>query len=108
MGSSRPRLRVNFHICASRGTRNLHSALVLVAALVTAAALTACRPEPEAPAPEARPVRTVTVVKREIGETVAFTGRIEAENETRFAFRISGRMTERSGFDKLNTQIHAS
>jgi membrane fusion protein, multidrug efflux system len=70
--------------------------LVPVAALVAAAALTACRPEAEATAPEPRPVRTVTVVKREIGETVAFTGRIEAENETRLAFRISGRMIERS------------
>ena len=43
-----------------------------------------------------RPVRTVTVVKRESGETVAFTGRIEAENETRLAFRIGGRMIERA------------
>jgi len=40
-------------------------------------------------------VRTVTVAKREIGETVAFTGRIEAENESRLAFRIGGRMIER-------------
>src|SRR5262249_10821380 len=39
---------------------------------------------------------TVTVVKRESGETVAFTGRIEAENETRLAFRIGGRMVERA------------
>jgi membrane fusion protein, multidrug efflux system len=37
----------------------------------------------------------VTVAKRETGETVAFTGRIEAENESRLAFRVGGRMIER-------------
>jgi len=65
-------------------------------ALLAVAALAACDRASESPAPEVRPVRTVTVVKREIGETVALTGRIEAENETRLAFRISGRMIERS------------
>jgi membrane fusion protein, multidrug efflux system len=68
---------------------------LLFAALISAVLLAACRPEAETSAPEVRPVRTVTVVKREIGETVAFTGRIEAENETRLAFRIGGRMIER-------------
>jgi RND family efflux transporter MFP subunit len=64
--------------------------------LLAAAGLIACSREPETPTPEVRPVRTVTVVKRDTGETVAFTGRIEAENETRLAFRIGGRMIERS------------
>ena len=41
-------------------------------------------------------MRTVAVVKREVGETVSYTGRIQAENETRLSFRISGRMVERS------------
>src|SRR5262249_61147995 len=54
--------------------------------------LAACQPDAETAPPEVRPVRTVTVVKRESGETVAFTGRIEAENETRLAFRIGGGM----------------
>src|SRR5262245_64419683 len=63
--------------------------------LLAAAMLAACGPEAETAPPEVRPVRTVTVVKRESGETVAFTGRIEAENETRLAFRIGGRMIER-------------
>src|SRR5262245_32764775 len=58
--------------------------------------LAACQPDTEPPSPQARLVRTVTVVKRESGETVAFTGRIEAENETRLAFRIGGRMIERA------------
>lgn len=64
---------------------------VLAAALV----LSGCQPDTESSAPEVRPVRTVTVVKREIGETVSYTGRIEAENETRLSFRIPGRMIER-------------
>jgi len=58
--------------------------------------LVACQPDAESAPPEVRPVRTVTVVKRESGQTVAFTGRIEAENETRLAFRIGGRMIERA------------
>src|SRR5262249_39082322 len=64
--------------------------------LLAAAMLAACRPEAEIAPPEVRPVRTMTVVKRESGETIAFTGRIEAENETHLAFRIGGRMVERA------------
>ena len=65
--------------------------------LVAAALLLAgCQRETEASAPEIRPVRVVTVEKREIGETVSYTGRIEAEIETRLSFRIGGRMIERS------------
>jgi len=63
---------------------------------VTAVLLAGCGRETEASAPEVRPVRTVTVAKREVGEIVSFTGRIEAENETRLSFRIGGRMIERS------------
>ena len=68
--------------------------LALVA-LPVAILLFGCIREDESVAPEVRPVRTQTVVKRNVGETVAFTGRIEAENETRLAFCISGRMIER-------------
>ena len=60
------------------------------------ALLSACQPEADTAPPQVRPVRTVTVVKREVGETVSYTGRIQAENETRLSFRISGRMVERS------------
>jgi RND family efflux transporter MFP subunit len=67
-----------------------------LAALALPAMLAACSPEAETVAPEVRPVRTVTVAKRDVGETVTYTGRIEAENEARLAFRISGRMVERS------------
>ena len=64
--------------------------------VITAFLLAACQRETKERPPEVRPVRTVTVVKRDIGETVTYTGRIEAENETRLSFRIGGRMVERA------------
>jgi RND family efflux transporter MFP subunit len=64
--------------------------------VVTALVLAGCQRETEASVPEIRPVRTVTVAKRDVGEIVSFTGRIEAELETRLSFRIGGRMIERS------------
>src|SRR4051794_787589 len=84
--------------CGDRATGARIFPLVVAAAAAVAAAalLAACRPETETSLPEVRPVRTVTVVKRESGETVTYTGRIEAENEARLSFRISGRMIERS------------
>jgi membrane fusion protein, multidrug efflux system len=57
--------------------------------------LSACQREVDTPAPEVRPVRTVTIVKREASEAITYTGRIEAETETNLAFRIAGRMIER-------------
>jgi RND family efflux transporter MFP subunit len=57
--------------------------------------LSACGPAEEARAPEVRPVRTVTVSKREAGSTVTLTGRIEAQDEAALGFRIAGRVMER-------------
>jgi RND family efflux transporter MFP subunit len=67
----------------------------LLLAGLALALLSACQPEADTAPPQVRPVRTVTVVKRDVGETVSFTGRIQAENEARLAFRIPGRMIER-------------
>jgi RND family efflux transporter MFP subunit len=64
--------------------------------LIAAALLAGCAPEGETAPPEVRPVRTVTVARRDVGETVTYTGRIQAEDEARLAFRIGGRMIERS------------
>jgi membrane fusion protein, multidrug efflux system len=71
---------------------------VLLAAIALSAAslLAACQRETEAAPPEVRPVRTVVVKRRDVGETLTYTGRIEAEAETRLSFRIGGRMVERS------------
>jgi RND family efflux transporter MFP subunit len=57
--------------------------------------LASCKPDTKAEAPEIRPVRTVTAAKGEADETVVLTGRVQAEDEPAFAFRIAGRMTER-------------
>ena len=78
------------------GGRGRAACAVGLPLVVTALLLAGCQRETEASAPEIRPVRTVTVAKRDIGETVSYTGRIEAEIETRLSFRISGRMIERS------------
>jgi len=74
-----------------RGLRDAANLLLLAAVI----ALSGCHKEAEASAPEARPVRTITVARQPAGETVVLTGHIEAENEAALGFRISGRMIER-------------
>jgi RND family efflux transporter MFP subunit len=59
-------------------------------------ALSACQKQEEAAAPQARPVRTVTVERSEAGTPVSLTGRIEAKDEVNLAFRIAGRLAEMS------------
>lgn len=63
--------------------------------ITVAAGLASCKPA-EKPAAEVRPVRTVTVTKTESGEPVVLTGHIQAQNEAALAFRINGRMIERT------------
>lgn len=57
--------------------------------------LAACDRTSEAPPPEIRPVRVVTVEKRAEGDTVALTGTVQAETEVNLAFRVGGRMIDR-------------
>jgi RND family efflux transporter MFP subunit len=68
----------------------------LAAALIalTASSLVACEGEVETAAQETRPVRTITVDKRNTDVPVLLTGRIEAEDEPVLAFRLSGRVVE--------------
>jgi RND family efflux transporter MFP subunit len=73
--------------------------------LTVATLLTACEKGAETAAPEARPVRTATVEKRESGVPLTFTGRIEAEDEVVLAFRISGRLLANNG--KLGDRVQA-
>jgi RND family efflux transporter MFP subunit len=81
----------------------LRSCLVLAA---LAAMLAACQPATDnKAAPEARPVRTVTVERREAGVPITLTGRIEAEDEVSLAFRISGRLMENDR--KLGDRVQA-
>ncbi|HZS12333.1 MAG TPA: efflux RND transporter periplasmic adaptor subunit [Nitrospirales bacterium] len=47
------------------------------------------------PTAQTRSVRTVTVERKTVGETVTLTGQIRAQDEVNLAFRIDGRMIER-------------
>ncbi len=69
----------------------------LAVALALAALVAGCRQEAKTEPPQPRPVRTVTVEKGQVGDTVQLTGDIQAENEVNLAFRIGGRIIERKG-----------
>jgi membrane fusion protein, multidrug efflux system len=56
--------------------------------------LTACQPSVETSTPRPRPVRAITIEKREAGVPITLTGRIEAEDEVALGFRISGRVLQ--------------
>ncbi len=63
---------------------------------IALAALTAgCSREAELVLPDIRPVRTVTVEKQDLGDTVQLTGHVRARDEASLGFRIGGRMIER-------------
>jgi len=76
-----------------RGSSLAWSALIVSG---LAAALAGCTADVDTATPQARPVRTVTVEKREAGVPITLTGRIEAEDEVTLAFRIAGRVLENS------------
>ncbi len=63
-------------------------------ALLLLGLLGACQ-QAEAPPPDIRPVKTVTVERRASGAPVSLTGQIRAQDEASLAFRIDGRMLER-------------
>jgi membrane fusion protein, multidrug efflux system len=71
--------------------------------LIVPVLLAGCRKETEIAAPQARPVRTVAVEKREAGTPLTFTGRVEAEDEVSLSFRIAGRLIENNG--KLGDRV---
>ena len=57
--------------------------------------LAGCGREAETVLPDIRPVRTVTVEKQDLGETVTLTGHVRPRDEASLGFRIGGRMIER-------------
>jgi RND family efflux transporter MFP subunit len=65
-------------------------------ALIATLAATSCGPGAQPEAEPIRPVRVVTVEKREGGETVSLTGRIKAEENVVLSFRVGGRMVART------------
>ena len=79
------------------GTRTVALFVVVGAIATCGAGLAGCqRGADEAAEPEVRPVRSVTIARSEGGSTLALSGRIEAEDEVAVAFRIPGRLIERS------------
>jgi RND family efflux transporter MFP subunit len=84
-------------------TAKTHQWRTVLLAFALPMLLAACERKPEAVAPQARPVRTVTVEKHEAGSPVTLTGRIEAEDEVSLGFRIAGRLHENSA--KLGNRV---
>lgn len=84
---------MSFRNVVGRSRRARAAVAVLVLAAV--ALLPACQRAQEAPAPEIRPVRAITVGERSGGDTVTLTGTVQAQNEVNLSFRVDGRMIER-------------
>jgi membrane fusion protein, multidrug efflux system len=74
----------------------MSTGMKVLRAVAMLALAAACGPAEEPAAPEIRPVRVVTIEERAGGDTVSLTGTVQAEMEVNLAFRIDGRMTERS------------
>ncbi|WP_374545798.1 efflux RND transporter periplasmic adaptor subunit [Rhodoblastus sp.] len=72
------------------------SSLMLAAVPALLLLFSGCKRETAEEAPPPRPVRTVVVEKAGLGETIVLTGQIQAEKEVALAFRIGGRIIERS------------
>jgi RND family efflux transporter MFP subunit len=71
-------------------------ATAAVASGVVLALLAGCQRKVEAPPPEIRPVRAITVQTLAAGSTVTMTGTVQAETEINQSFRIDGRLIERT------------
>jgi len=79
------------------GTSSLARVGWIVLAAACVAGLAGCqRGADEAAEPEVRPVRSVTIAKSDGGNTIALSGRIASEDEVAVAFRIPGRLIERT------------
>lgn len=88
------------------GSRTTHRFLKTVMMTLTLPVLlAACQREAENTATDVRPVRTITIEKREGGTPLTFTGRIEAEDEVTLGFRIAGRLLENN--NKLGDRVTA-
>lgn len=80
---------------AVRRSRAVPRAMAALA-LGAMASLTACKRAEELPAPEIRPVRTITIATGAVGDAVVLTGTVQAQTEVNLAFRIDGRLLERN------------
>ena len=92
---SRLDLQANLNAVAPvEGSANVQVSDRNCSRLLIAATVTGCD-KPAPPAPQARPVRTVTVERSAEGETVSLTGQVRAKDQVSLAFRLDGRMIER-------------
>lgn len=66
----------------------------LLAAVLTAALLAACS-KPAPPAPEVRPVRTITLAAASTGSSTEFSGDVRPRYESRLGFRVGGKISAR-------------
>jgi membrane fusion protein, multidrug efflux system len=80
-------------LVAERRRRD-RGAIAAAIVIVIAAPLAGCSRD-AARTPEPRPVRTVAVEHRAVGEIVSFTGQIRARDQFNIAFRLDGRVIER-------------
>jgi RND family efflux transporter MFP subunit len=64
--------------------------------MIALAALSACNRTTEAPPPEIRPARVMTIDKLASSGTVALTGTVQAQTEINQSFRVDGRLIERT------------
>lgn len=67
---------------------------VIAIATFSMLGLAACN-EQAPPTAQVRPVRTITVETRTVGEPVALTGQVRAQDEVSLGFRIDGKLIER-------------
>jgi multidrug efflux pump subunit AcrA (membrane-fusion protein) len=77
----------------------MHPSWSLTAAFVACTSLSllfGCKPADTPAAAEIRPVRTITIEKRAGGGSVGLTGTVQAQTEVNLAFRIDGKLTERT------------
>lgn len=68
----------------------------LSVAVCGVALLSSCQRAAEPPAPEVRPVRTITVGKLDGRNEISFSGTVQAQTEANQAFRIDGRLVDRA------------
>src|SRR5215469_8046501 len=69
--------------------------IAAVGVLALIPALTACKKEEKAAAPDIRPVRTVTVEPKQAGDTLSLTGEIQPRYQADIGFRVNGKILKR-------------